>query len=99
MEIVGEIVGTDIKYTQVSIYSGILTDAGIQNFTMGFIQTSKENDIYDDLMEVNDARVFAEGDGLASALDGDPGFDSSIARKVVADGEAIKNAIMAAAKR
>ncbi len=48
-------------YTTVSIYSGTLTSYGITNFQFGFIMVEKY-DPYDSLMEVNNLRVYDEGD-------------------------------------
>lgn len=98
METKGEIAGTEITYTTVNIYSGVLTDDGIEDFTMGFIMTSKKNDT-NRLMDVNEARVYVESDGLAASLDSNPGFNAGVVRQVIADGEEIKASIMSAAKR
>lgn len=74
METEGKINGTNITYTQVSVYSGTKTSSGIANFTMGFILTSKQNDTSKKMMDVNDARVFV--DDLAEKLTSNPGFYS-----------------------
>lgn len=86
-----------ISYTTVSVYSGTLTSQGIKSFTQGFIMTSKTGDDDDYvLMPVNSARVYEEGDGMADKLSYDPGFNT-IMKSVIANGEAVKEAILTSA--
>lgn len=55
-----------IPYTQVGVYSGTVTAEGIRNFRYGFIMTEKQGDSdNEELMPVNAARIYLEGDLLA----------------------------------
>ena len=63
----GETMG--VEYTQVSVYSGTVTEAGIENFQLGIILIEKEGDENDILlMPVEGRRVFVERDGLAERV-------------------------------
>jgi hypothetical protein len=89
METEGEYSGYGVTYTTVNIYTGTLSDSGIEDFTMGFIMTSKTGDDYDYyLMPVDAARVYEEGDGLAEELSSNPGFNVS------ADSRGIEEAVL-----
>ena len=59
---------TTIEYAR--IYSGIISSEGIKNFQFGFIITDKQNDINNEFMNIGDARVIYESDGLAKRVDG-----------------------------
>lgn len=85
METEGEHSGSDITYTTVNIYTGTVTGSGIEDFTMGFIMTSKTGDDYDYLMPVDAARVYEEGDGLAEELSSNPGFNVVAGSRVIED--------------
>jgi hypothetical protein len=57
-----------ISYTLVTIYSGAVDTDGIHDFEDAFICTHKENDIYNEFMDVNGDRIFKEQDTLAERL-------------------------------
>ncbi len=89
METEGEYSGYGITYTTVNLYSGTLTDSGIEDFTNGFIMTGKTGDDGDYfLMPVDGARIYEEGDDLAEELSSNPGFN------VAADSRVIKEAVL-----
>lgn len=58
--------GSGIDFEDAMVFSGTMTPSGISNFTYGLLLTSKSYDPYNDLIEVGDARVFEEYDGLAA---------------------------------
>ena len=51
-----------------TIISGTVTEEGIENFRYAFVMLEKD-DPYDELMDVNEYRVFEDGDGLAIRYD------------------------------
>jgi hypothetical protein len=63
-----QITGTSsgISFEDAMVFSGTMSAGGIQDFTYGLIMTDKGSDPYDDLINVGDARVFDENDGLAA---------------------------------
>jgi hypothetical protein len=67
-----------IMYTLVTVYSGSIDTDGIHEFMDAFICTHKENDIYDEFMDVNGDRIFREEDALAERLPAWPFSSSSI---------------------
>ena len=52
----------------MTIYSGTVDTDGIHDFEDAFICTHKENDIYNEFMDVNGDRIFKEQDTLAERL-------------------------------
>jgi hypothetical protein len=64
-----QITGTSsdgIDFEDAMVFSGTLTPSGIANFAYGLLLTDKSYDPYDYLIDVGDARVFDENDGLAA---------------------------------
>jgi hypothetical protein len=55
-----------IEFEDAMVFSGRKTAGGITYFEYGLMLTDKSYDPYDDLIEVGDARVFDENDGLAA---------------------------------
>ena len=61
--------GTHVAvFNTATIYSGIKTHHGLEDFQFGFIVTHKENDLNNQLMNVGDTRVIYEADGLAEQV-------------------------------
>ncbi len=60
--------GHTVFINSASIYSGIKTSEGIENFQFGFIITHKENDRNNRFMNVGDTRIVYEADGLAEEV-------------------------------
>lgn len=61
--------GTHVAiFNTATIYSGIRTQDGMEDFQFGFIVTHKENDLNNQLMNVGDTRVIFEEDGLAEQV-------------------------------
>ena len=90
-----EVDGNDsgVSYTQVSLFSGTLTSEGIEDFTEGFIMTDKIGDYDSILMDVNEARIYEEGDGLAEEIS-NPGF-SRLLSDVQVNGESVESTVRA----
>lgn len=51
-----------------TVISGTVTDAGIENYRLAFVMLEKDDPNYE-LMDVNEYRVFEDGDGLAIRYD------------------------------
>lgn len=54
----------EATYIMSNILSGTITNNGISNYRLAFVMLEK-NDPHNTLMDVNEYRVFEDGDGLA----------------------------------
>lgn len=61
-----------VKLTTAAIISGSYSINGIEDFMLGFLVTSKSNDLYGNYMEVGQSRIVYESDLLAESVSSYP---------------------------
>ena len=61
-------ISDNIKYEDISFYSGTITNTGIKNFQMGVYLKSKDPDPGNKLVDVGTSRIFKDDDGFSEKI-------------------------------
>lgn len=72
--------GNEIHYKTADVISGTYTSTGISNMYHAFVMISKTGDTYNDLMDVNEFRVFRDQDGFCDYTEYDLNGSRSVTR-------------------
>lgn len=72
--------GNEIHYKTATVTSGTKASTGISNMYRAFVMISKTGDTYNDLMNVNEFRVFKDEDGFCDYVEFDQNNSRSITR-------------------